>query len=120
ETAPAGRVPAAPTTAALPDALEPKTRTPTQIIVRRFARHRLAVGGLLVFGLLVLMAIFAPVIAPYDPIAIGSADFRAPPSSAHLLGTDAVGRDVLSRLIFGSRVSLSVGVVAVSIYVTIG
>ena len=95
------------------------SRTPLQIATRRFFRHRLAVGGLIVIGLMLLMAIFAGVLAPYNPTAI-TPEFGAAPSSLHLLGTDAVGRDVLSRLIDGARVSLSVGIVAVSIYVTIG
>lgn len=66
-----------------------------------------------------LIAIFAPLLAPYDPYKLGSAA-RAKPSAAHLLGTDLVGRDVLSRLIFGARTSLAVGLGAVSSYVLIG
>lgn len=90
-----------------------------RMIVKRFLKHRLAVLGLIVFGLIILSAILAPLISPSDPYAI-SGEFAAKPSDAHLLGTDQVGRDLLSRLIYASRVSLSVGVGAVAIYVVIG
>lgn len=89
------------------------------LITKRFIKHKLAVLGLIVFVLIAFMAIFAPWIAPSSPTRI-TGDFAASPSSAHLLGTDQVGRDLLSRLIYGSRVSLSVGIGAVAIYVTIG
>jgi peptide/nickel transport system permease protein len=81
---------------------------------RRFKRHRLAMAGLVVVFLLVLMALFAPWLAPYDPTAqptgedLGQYYFQ-PPSREHLLGTDDLGRDVLSRIIYGSRISLLVG-----------
>lgn len=90
-----------------------------RMIVKRFLKHKLAVIGLIVFCLIILSAILAPIISPSDPYAI-SGDFAAKPSDAHLLGTDQVGRDLLSRLIYASRVSLSVGVGAVAIYVVIG
>ncbi|MFS0781269.1 oligopeptide ABC transporter permease [Bacillus sp. 1P06AnD] len=90
-----------------------------RLIIRRFLMHRLAVIGLLIFILIILMAIFAPIIAPYDSNAI-SRQLNAPPSDEHLLGTDQIGRDVLSRLIYASRVSLIVGIGAVAIYVAIG
>lgn len=88
-------------------------------VLRRFFRHKMAVAGLVVVVVLILVAIFAPQLAPFDPNEIGY-DFQAPPGNGHILGTDSLGRDVLSRLIFGSRISLSVGVVSVSLYVTIG
>lgn len=94
--------------------------TLTQLVVRRFLRHRLAVGSLIVFTVIVLASVFANVVAPYDPNKIDPAFFDQPPSSAHWLGTDQVGRDNLSRVIYGGRVSLSVGVVAVAIYMIIG
>ncbi len=90
-----------------------------RMIVKRFLKHKLAVLGLIVFCLIILSALLAPVISPSDPYAI-SGDFAAAPSDAHMLGTDQVGRDLLSRLIYASRVSLSVGVGAVAIYVVIG
>lgn len=90
-----------------------------KVVSNRFFKHKLAVIGLVIITLFVLMAIFAPVIAPQDPLEVGY-EFEAKPSSEHLLGTDQVGRDVLSRLIYASRISLSVGLGAVSIYVVIG
>src|SRR5713101_7019032 len=85
----------------------------------RFLRHRLGMFGLTMLCLLVLVAIFAPWVAGYSPTDI---DFRlkdVPPSPQHLFGTDRIGRDVWARVVFGTRVSLSVGAVAVSIYTTI-
>jgi peptide/nickel transport system permease protein len=90
-----------------------------KVVATRFFKHKLAVIGLVIITLFVLMAIFAPLIAPQDPLEVGY-EFEAKPSSEHLLGTDQVGRDVLSRLIYASRISLAVGLGAVSIYVVIG
>ena len=59
-----------------------------------------------------LIALFAPLIAPYDPLLIDLDHIKEPPNSSHLLGTDTVGRDVLSRIIYGTRISLFVGVSA--------
>jgi len=89
--------------------------------LRYFARRnpRMIVGGALVFIWLFLAA-FAPLVAPYDPIKVNVADSLLPPSGAHFLGTDDLGRDVLSRVIWGSRVSLSVGVISVSIGFLLG
>lgn len=89
------------------------------MVVRRFLRHRLAVVSLAVVLLLIVCAVFAPAIAPQDPYAITSV-FNGEPSAEHLLGTDRVGRDVLSRLIYGTRVSLSVGFLTVAMSVVIG
>jgi len=83
-------------------------------------RHRLAVVGTVALGLLAIMALAAPVLAPQSPTAIDPTTFQGRPSPAHLLGTDSVGRDVLSRLIYAARVSLSVGILAVTMYVVIG
>jgi peptide/nickel transport system permease protein len=84
----------------------PKRGVPTW---RRFGRNWLAVFGLVMLVLMLLAAVGAPLVAPYDPDAI-SYDFMAPPSPEHVLGTDDVGRDELSRLIYASRISLAVGV----------
>jgi peptide/nickel transport system permease protein len=78
----------------------------------RFRRHRLAMIGLVILVILAVLAILAPWIRPYDPNTVDLAQFRAGPSGAHWLGTDEAGRDVLSRLLYGARVSLTVGVVA--------
>lgn len=91
-----------------------------KLIWRQFLRHRLAVYSSIVLLVIVLSAVFAPVLAPHDPSYINPMAFDQAPSLQHPLGTDRVGRDVLSRLIYGGRISLSVGVVAVSIYMVIG
>jgi ABC-type dipeptide/oligopeptide/nickel transport system permease subunit len=89
--------------------------------LRRFAGSSpLAVGSLVLLLLIILIAIFAPVIAPYDPLAGDYSAIRQPPSATHLMGTDDIGRDVLSRIIYGARTSLIVGFGAVLIGDTIG
>ena len=86
--------------------------SPLRMAMRRFRRHRLALAGLVVLVLLVLVAVFAPLIAPYDPNLVDLSSFQQPPSAEHWLGTDSAGRDVLSRLIYGTQVSLTVGIAA--------
>ena len=86
----------------------------------RLRRNYLAMIGLVVILLLILTAIFAERIAPYGYAAQDYMMIRKPPSAKHLLGTDEFGRDVLSRLIYGSRVSLQVGFIAVSIALAAG
>lgn len=73
-----------------------------------------------IVGLIVLAAIFAPLIAPYDPLALNIEERLAAPDASHWLGTDQGGRDVLSRILFGARASLSVGIGAVLIGALIG
>jgi len=89
-------------------------------ILRRFLRHRLAVFGSLVVVLLVFVAVLAPAIAEQDPYYQNYSSIKSPPSPEHVLGTDALGRDVWARLVYATRVSLSVGLVAVLIYTAIG
>ena len=86
----------------------------------RFFHNKLAVAGSVILFLFILMAIFAPLIALYDPFAM---DYSAPlsaPSVSHPFGTDNMGRDILSRIIFGARISLQVSVVSVSIATAAG
>jgi peptide/nickel transport system permease protein len=87
---------------------------------KAFARNRLAVIGGAVVVCLVTAALLAPVIAPRDPNRPDVKRILDPPSSRHLLGTDQLGRDVLSRMLFGARVSLAVGFVSVGIAAAIG
>ena len=87
---------------------------------RRFARNRGAVFGLAVFLGIVLMAVFAGVLAPYDPLAQGVGPSNEAPSRAHWAGTDSFGRDMLSRIIHGSRIALAVGIVSVLLAMVIG
>lgn len=82
---------------------------------RRFMRHRPAVAGLVVAGVFVLAALLAPLIAPSDPADTNFNEAFQPPSAAHWLGTDDLGRDQISRVLFGLRASLQVGVLAVAI-----
>ena len=93
---------------------------PWRRALRRLIRRRGAMVGATVVVLVVLVAIFAPWIAPYDPLATSWSTVRKAPSLAHLMGTDEIGRDVLSRVIFGARASLLAGVVSVSISVALG
>ena len=87
---------------------------------RRLKRRKGAMAALVVVVLLILLAVLAPWVAPYDPTATSFATVRKPPSWAHWLGTDEVGRDVLSRVIWGARASLSAGLVSVGIAVGAG
>lgn len=87
--------------------------SPAKRAFKRFMRHRLAVFGLLVVLAFVLIALLAPLIAPYDPLQTSWTRIRKPPSMAHWFGTDENGRDVLSRVIWGARASLMAGVISV-------
>ncbi|MGQ0570118.1 MAG: ABC transporter permease [Armatimonadota bacterium] len=87
---------------------------------RRFVRHRPAVIGAAVIGTIGLLALLAPVLAPYSFGAIDIRHTLAPPGGRHLLGTDDVGRDVLTRLMFAGRVSLTVGLVTTAIGSVLG
>jgi peptide/nickel transport system permease protein len=95
-------------------------RSPSQIALRRFLRRPVAVIGLIVIVSFIAIAIVAPLISPYDPIATSWTMIRKAPSAAHWMGTDENGRDVLSRVIFGARASLLAGVVSVLIAACIG
>lgn len=94
--------------------------SPSRMAWRRFARHKLALVGGLIIAVLILVALLAPLLAPHDPNLPDLTGHLRPPSREHPLGTDRIGRDVLSRLIYGSRVSLGVGLGAVSMYIVIG
>jgi peptide/nickel transport system permease protein len=92
-------------------AVAPRVRTRRRML-RRLGRRPLAVAGLTVATLFVLMALFAPFIAPYDPADTNFSAVLQPPSSAHIMGTDDLGRDVFSRVVYGARASLEAGVLA--------
>ena len=87
---------------------------------QRLKRNRLAMSGACVVAVLFLVSLLAQVIVPYEPNAINAWAVLSPPSWQHWFGTDELGRDVLSRIIFGARISLKVGFVAVGIAVSIG
>lgn len=89
--------------------------------IRTFARqNRFGVVAAGIFLILVVAAIFAPLIAPHDPTAMAPIQRLKAPSNAHLLGTDVFGRDVLSRIIYGLRVSIGLGIVSVLVAAVIG
>jgi peptide/nickel transport system permease protein len=94
--------------------------TQTKIFWRYFKKNRLAVGGLAMIIIIFGVAAFAFLLAPYDPGRTDVSLKLKPPSFQHYLGTDQLGRDVFSRMIYGSRISLSVGFVAVAISILIG
>ncbi|MFF4861371.1 ABC transporter permease [Streptomyces sp. NPDC001231] len=114
-----------PTTAdpapARPDA-EPSVARVSQWsdIRHRFFANKLAVVGLAIIVILVLTAIFAPLIAPYDPLKQNLMNTLQSPGGDHLLGTDSLGRDQLSRLIYGSRIAIIVGLASILVAVSIG
>ncbi|HTI84032.1 MAG TPA: ABC transporter permease [Acetobacteraceae bacterium] len=104
--------------AGLPIVVVPQS--PGRLALRRFVHRPVAVAGLVVIVVFVAVAVFAPLLAPYDPIATSWTAIRKAPSLAHWMGTDENGRDVLSRVIFGARASLMAGVVSVLIAGAIG
>jgi peptide/nickel transport system permease protein len=103
-----------------PQAARVKARGELRQFWRTFSRNQLAVGGGVVVGSLVILAVLAPVLAPWDPNKLDTRRILASPSKSHWLGTDQLGRDVLSRVLYGSRISLAVGFVSVGIAAMIG
>jgi peptide/nickel transport system permease protein len=107
-------------TALIPLRAEESVESPARRAWRRLKRRKGAVAGLIVLGLFVLLAIFAPLIAPYDPAAQSWTAVRKAPTALHWFGTDEVGRDVFTRVIYGARASLLAGVISVTIALTVG
>ena len=101
-------------------AAAPAIRSPLSEFWRRFRRRRVAIAAGIVLLLIVLTALLAPWVAPYDPSAPDYQNVLAGPSWAHLFGTDAYGRDLLSRIIWGGRISLWVGFISVAIGGAVG
>jgi peptide/nickel transport system permease protein len=106
---------ASPTVSAADDLESPARRA-----LRRLFARKGAVAGLIVIAAFIALAVFAPLIVPYDPVATSWALVRKPPSALHWFGTDDLGRDILSRVIFGARASLLAGAISVGIALTIG
>ena len=94
--------------------------SPARRAWRRLVRHKGAMLGLAVIAIFILLAVFAPMIVPYDPIAASWSLVRKAPSAQHWFGTDELGRDVLARVVFGARASLLAGLISVSIALAIG
>ena len=104
----------------LPAQLETARAVPRTHPVRRLLHRRAAAFGLALIVAVVVLALLAPIIAPYDPLATSWTAVRKAPNSAHWFGTDEIGRDVLSRVIWGARASLLAGIVSVLISLIIG
>ena len=88
--------------------------------LRGICKSRLALFGLLITGLLIFVAILAPLIAPYSPTKMSLRERLSPPSASHLFGTDDAGRDILSRVIYGSRITLRICIIVVGLTLGIG
>jgi peptide/nickel transport system permease protein len=99
---------------------EPRAESPAARAWRRLLRRRGAIFGMVVIALFVLCAVFAPLISPYDPTIQSWSAVRKAPSALHIFGTDDVGRDVFTRVIYGARASLLAGVISVSIALSVG
>jgi peptide/nickel transport system permease protein len=100
------------------DALAPASSRPG--VLRALLAHRTGVAGLVIVAAAALVAVAAPLLAPDDPTRVDALRRLAPPSSATLLGTDNLGRDILSRLIWGARLSLGTATLAATLILTIG
>ena len=105
---------------ALPVDAGDELESPTRRALRRLFKRKGAVIGLVVISAFILLALLAPLVAPYDPIATSWTLVRKPPSAAHWFGTDELGRDMLSRVIYAARASLLAGAISVTIALTIG
>ena len=99
---------------------EERGERPWRRTMRRLAKRRAALVGLIVVAFFIALSILAPIVSPYDPLATNWAMVRKPPSMLHLFGTDEIGHDILTRIIWGSRASLMAGIVSVSLALAIG
>ena len=96
-------------------AVSDELESPARRALRRLFKRKGAVAGLVVIAPFVLLALFAPLIVPYDPIATSWSLVRKPPSALHWFGTDDLGRDILARVVYGARASLMAGAISVAI-----
>lgn len=97
-----------------------KPRSPFQLAVRRFLKNKLAIAGVVVLLLIILSALFAPLLTDHDPLKGDLLIVEQAPNNEHILGTDASGRDNFSRLLYGARVSLMIGLSAMLFTLSIG
>jgi len=98
----------------------PRERTHLGMALERFLAHKLAVASIVVILLMVLLCAFAPIVSPYDPDKTALLLIHEPPSLEHPMGTDGIGRDLATRILYGGRVSLAVGVLAMAVAITLG
>ncbi|MCS1350662.1 oligopeptide ABC transporter permease [Mechercharimyces sp. CAU 1602] len=103
-----------------PESKDKKGKSPLQLALRRFLKNKMALAGIIILILVTLMAVFAPLLSSHDPLKTDLYNTEAKPSSENLLGTDETGRDNFSRLLFGGRVSLLIGVMTMLGTVFIG
>lgn len=97
-----------------------KVYTPKQIFIKKFMKNKLAVAGSIVIVVFVIMSVCAPLFAKYEPNATDLLNIRSAPDHTHILGTDDLGRDIFSRLLYGGRVSIAVGVASMMLQIIIG
>lgn len=95
-----------------PDLAPVAQRSPARMAFRRFLQNKIAVAGAIFILTLIVLSVLAPILTPYSPFDVSLEAYRTPPSSAHWLGTDSAGRDVLTRVLYAGRVSLAVGLLA--------
>lgn len=95
-------------------------QSPTRIALSQLGQDKVTLGAITILVAAIMCAIFAPMLAPYDPLILFPGASLQPPNLEHPLGTDLLGRDILSRVIFGARVSLTVGIAATSISLSVG
>ncbi len=95
-------------------------RPQTWRLVWRTLRNPLSLAGLMIISLLIMVALIAPAIAPYDPLKTDTISRLQPPSRDHFLGTDQLGRDILSRIVYGSRISLRIAILVAAVALAIG
>lgn len=109
-------------TASRAAALEPvpRQRSHWQMALERFVAHRFALLGFFVLAVLATLSALAPVVSPYDPEKTALLLIREPPSPTHPFGTDGLGRDLATRILYGGRVSLAVGVLAMAVAISVG
>src|SRR5215211_3209303 len=105
---------------ALPITVSDEMESPARRALRRLLKRKGAVAGLAVIAAFVLLALFAPLVVPYDPIATSWSLVRKAPSAQHWFGTDDLGRDIFARVIYGARASLMAGAISVGIALCIG
>jgi peptide/nickel transport system permease protein len=90
------------------------------MMIKELIKNKMAFAGGFFITLILLFALFAPLIATHDPASVDSSSILAAPSREHIFGTDMLGRDIFSRIVYGSRISLSIGFIAVGIAVLVG
>jgi len=105
---------------AVAPAIDLKIDTPGRRAWLRFRRHRMALAGMALMGLIVALVVLAPWVTPYDPNEIDLKIRLQPPDARNLMGTDELGRDVFTRILYGGRISLLIGIAAMVVSVTIG